>query len=435
MDRRDLLARSGALALAALAGCSGALRAPGANGDVGPDLPSGEPAVDDDQLAELATGNATFALDLHRQLASDSTANQFLSPYSISVALAMTYAGARGETETQMRETLQYTLGEDVHAAFETLAAELEERSTTQDPVEDETVDAFQLAVANALWGREGYPFSDSYQSLVESHYGDGLRRADFAGDPAGERERINEWVAERTEDRIENLLPQGSLTPATVLVLTNAIYFMASWQFEFDPADTEAGSFRALDGSTATVPMMRQNLRTNYANVSGAQAIELPYVGEEVSMVLIVPDEGEFESFEQGLDAEGLFGIFDALGDATGDIRMPRFEFESDVQLSDVLSELGMPVAFGGDANFDGMVEGGGGDLWIDEVYHKAFVSVDEEGTEAAAATAVVMEESMPAVSFDLTLDRPFVFVIRDRPTDAVLFLGRVTNAGAAQD
>ena len=435
MDRRDLLARSGALALAALAGCSGPIRAPGANGDAGPDLPSGEPAVDDEQLAELAAGNATFALDLHRQLASDSAANQFLSPYSISVALAMTYAGARGETETQMRETLRYTLGEDVHAAFETLAAELEERSTTQDPVEDETVDAFQLAVANALWGREGYPFSGSYRSLIESHYGGGLRRADFAGDPAGERERINEWVAERTEDRIENLLPPGSLTPATVLVLTNAIYFMASWQFEFDPANTRDGSFRALDGSTATVPMMRQNLRTNYASVSGAQAIELPYVGEEVSMVLVVPDEGEFESFEQGLDAEGLFGIFEALGDASGDVRMPRFEFESEVQLSKTLSELGMPVAFGGEANFDGMVEGGDGDLWIDEVYHKAFVSVDEEGTEASAATAIVMLESAPATTFDLTIDRPFLFVIRDRPTDAVLFLGRVTDAGAAQD
>lgn len=434
MDRRDLLTRTGALALAALAGCAGPLRAPGATGDQAPDLPAGEPTVDDEQLKELAAGNASFALDLHRRLASDSAANQFFSPYSISVALAMTYAGARDDTETQMRETLRYTLGEDVHDAFETLAAELEERSTTQDRFEDETVDAFQLAVANALWGREGYQFSEEYLSLVDSHYGGGLRRADFAGDPTGERERINEWVADRTEDRIQDLLPPGSLTPATVLVLTNAIYFMASWQFEFDPANTEDGTFRALDGSSETVPTMRQNLRTNYADVPGAQAIELPYVGEQVSMVLLVPDEGEFTAFERGLDAEGLFGVFEALGDASGDLRLPKFEFESEVQLSSALSELGMPVAFGGDANFDGMVEGGGGDLWIDEVYHQAFVSVDEEGTEAAAATAVVMLESAPPRSFDLTIDRPFLFVIRDRPTDAVLFLGRVTDAGVAQ-
>ncbi len=441
MHRRDLLAASGALAAVALAGCLGGDRLPGGpgtpagtpSGTPTGEPPAGEPGADDERLAELVAGNAGFALDLHRHLAEEAGGNLFASPYSISVALAMTYAGARGETATQMRETLRYTLGGDVHPAFADLQAALDARATTEDPVEDETVDAFQLAVASALWGREGYPFAEDYLALLDEHYGAGLRRADFAGDPERERERINDWVADATEDRIEDLLPVGSLDPSTVLVLTNAIYFLASWQFQFDPEDTEDGAFAALDGTGSTVPFMHQHLRTNYASVPGAEAVELPYVGGEVSMVLLLPDEGEFEAFERSLDADRLFGVFEALGDATGDLALPRFEFETAVQLSEALAELGMPAAFGGGADFGGMVDGDGAGPRIDEVYHQAFVSVDEEGTEAAAATAVVMAESAPATTFDLTFDRPFLFCVRDRPTDAVLFLGRVADAGAA--
>jgi serpin B len=446
MNRRDLLELSGALAVASLAGCAAEGGDPAETdaetttaeptGTRGPteEGPSGDPDAVDERLAELAAGNTAFALDLHSYLADGDGGNQFVSPFSISVALAMTYAGASGETEAQMRETLRYTLGEEVHPAFADLQAELDERASTEDPMDDEAVDAFQLAVANALWGREEYPFADDYLDLVSEHYDGGLRRADFAGDPDGERERINEWVADATEDRIEDLLPPDAIDPSTVLVLTNTIYFMAGWQFEFDPSDTEDASFTALDGTDSTVPMMRQNLRTEYASTPGAEAIELPYVGGEVSMVLILPDEGTFEAFERTLDADRLYGIFEELGDASGDLRLPRFEYESEVQLSDALAALGMPVAFGGDADFGGMVEGDGGDLWIDEVFHESFVSVDEEGTEAAAATAVQMVESAPPESFDLTFDRPFLFCIRDRPTDAVLFLGRVVDAGTAQ-
>jgi serpin B len=442
MNRREVLALSGALAAATLAGCTDGTRPPAGGGQTPTetpgtptaDPPSGEPHVDDERLADLAAGNAAFALDLHTHLASGAGGNQFLSPYSISVALAMTFAGARGETREQMRETLHYTLGADVHPAFADLRSALAARETTTDPADGEAVDAFQLAVANALWGREGYPFSDAYLALLADHYGAGLQRVDFAGDPDGERQRINEWVADATEERIENLLPSGAITPQTVLVLTNAIYFMAGWQFQFDPNDTAESAFTALDGSEATVPFMHQNLRTNYAEVPGARALELPYVGGEVSMVLLLPDEGEFEAFERGLTAEQLFGIFEALGDAAGDLAFPKFEFETEVQLSTALADLGMPAAFGGGADFGGMVEGEGGGLAIDEVFHKSFVSVDEEGTEAAAATAVVMAESMPQDWGEIRFDRPFLFCIRDRPTDAVLFLGRVVDAGSAQ-
>ncbi|KAB1198333.1 MULTISPECIES: serpin family protein [Haloferax] len=443
MNRRELLALSGALAAATVAGCTGTEDPPSETDTTAPpstdtptdEPPTGEPGVDDERLAALAAGNAEFALELHNHLAANTGGNQFLSPYSISVALAMTYAGARGDTRQQMEDVLHYTLGEEIHSAFADLQAELDSRQTATDPVDDSEVDAFQLSVANTLWGADGYPFSDDYLGLLEEHYGAGLREADFAGDPDGERERINDWVADQTEDRIEDLLPAGSITPQTVLVLTNAIYFMASWLHKFDPENTEDGTFTALDGTESTVPLMHQEMdRVNYASIPGAQAVELPYIGEDVSMVLILPDEGTFEEFEQNLTAAQLFGIFEEMSDATGSLVFPRFEFETEVQLSKALSELGMPIAFGGGADFGGMVEGGQGGLFIDEVFHKSFVSVDEDGTEAAAATAVVMLESLPPSWGELRFDRPFLFCIRDRPTDAILFLGRVTDAGAAQ-
>ncbi len=450
MNRRELLALSGALAAATVAGCTGDGGSPTETDTTAPpsttttetptdtpteEPPTGGPSVDDERLAALASGNAAFALDLHSHLASEQGGNLFLSPYSISVALAMTYAGSRGETRQQMEETLQYTLGEDIHPAFADLQTELDSRATATDPIDDSEVDAFQLAVANALWGAEGYPFSEDYLALLEENYGAGLREADFAGNPEGERERINDWVADQTEDRIEDLLPAGSITPQTVLVLTNAIYFMASWLHKFDSENTEDGTFTALDGSESTVPLMHQEMdRVGYASVPGAQAVELPYIGEDVSMVLLLPDEGTFEEFEQNLTPERLFGIFEEMSDATGSLVFPRFEFETEVQLSKALSDLGMPVAFGGGADFGGMVEGGAGGLFIDEVFHKSFVSVDEDGTEAAASTAVVMLESLPPSWGELRFDRPFLFAIRDRPTDAILFFGRVTDAGAAQ-
>ncbi|ELZ78067.1 serine protease inhibitor family protein [Haloferax larsenii JCM 13917] len=450
MNRRKLLALSGALAAATLSGCTGSGQADSTTQTdaettaASPtemtetpteEPPNGEPNVDDERLASLASGNAEFALDLHAHLASQDGGNQFLSPYSISVALAMTYAGARGDTRKQMEETLHYTLGEDIHPAFSNLQAALEERETATGPGSEEELDAFQLAVANALWGRESYAFSEEFLGSLEEHYGAGLQRADFANNPDGERKRINDWVADQTEGRIENLLPDGSIKQETTLVLTNAIYFMANWQHKFDPEKTDDGTFTALDGSESTVPMMKQDLRTNYADLPGAQAVELPYVGREVSMVLILPDEGTFEEFEQNLDASQLFGIFDELSDAEGTLAVPRFEFKTKAKLKTALSDLGMPVAFQKTANFSGMSADGQQNLKIDDVHHEAFVSVDEEGTEATGATAAVAEfTSLPPSWGELRFDRPFLFAIRDRPTDAVLFLGRVVDAGSAQ-
>lgn len=444
--RRRILSASGALLAASLAGCAGQeapestpSRTPSAT-DTASQTDTGTATEEsnltrEERLERLATDNAAFALDLHRSLADETGGNVFVSPYSISSAIAMAYAGAHGETRAQIQETLHYSLEEEVHPAFDDLEAALDERGTVSSPDSDDEVDGFQLDVANAAWGQAGEPFKDEYLDLLESHYGAGLRPADFTEAPETERQRINEWVAERTDGRIDELLPQGSISKLTRLVLTNAIYFLATWQSEFDPDDTEPATFTALDGSESTVPMMRQGLRTDYASLDGAEAIELPYVGGDVSMVLILPDDGAFESFEASLDAETLFEIFDSLGDASGDIRLPRFEYRTKLKLSDQLSALGMPRPFDEqDADFSGMHEAGE-KFYIDDVYHEAFVAVDEEGTEATGATAVVTNvTSAPPQSFDLTFDRPFLFCIRDRPTDAVLFLGRVIDAVAAQ-
>ena len=436
MDRRELLAATGALTAVALAGCiqnsDSDDEDPGTDDEEPSTDPEKNPEIPEDELQALARDNAAFATNLYRELRTDTDENVFFSPYSISVALAMVYAGAEGETATEMEETLQFTAGEDVHPAFASLQHELTDREEIEDPEaddEDDTVDAFKLRVANALWGQEGTEFAADYLTLTEEYYGAGIADADFAGDSDGERERINDWVADQTEDRIDDLLPEGSITAETVLVLTNAIYFLASWQSEFDPDDTEEGPFETLEGSESTAQFMSQSLRTGYADVDGAEAVELRYVGGEVSMVLVLPEDGNFEEFESDFDADRLFDIFDDLSDYRGELFLPKFEVETEFQLSEPLQELGMTRSFGGDADFGGMYEGDGTGSWIDEVYHDAFVSVDEEGTEAAAATAVTMPVDEPSSWGELRFDRPFLFCIRDRPTDSVLFLGRVTD------
>ena len=445
MDRRALLTTTGALPLVLLAGCIGN-DAAGSGDDMtdgGDDVdnpipdPSGTPGlradVSDEALRSLANDNADFGVEVYREAAKNDE-NLFLSPYSISVALAMTYAGARGDTATEMETVLRFNDPDTVHERFGGLQQALIDRETTDDPGADDDaeVDAFKLRVANALWGQAGVPFAQDFQELIEDYYGAGIAEMAFADDPDGERDRINAWIADQTEDRIEELLPQGSITAQTVLVLTNAIYFLASWESEFDPDETEDGTFYTLDGGESTVPFMTQSARTNYAAIDGAQAVELPYVGGEVSMVFIVPEAGEFEAFETDLSADVLFETFDRLGDHTGELIVPQFEIESELALRQLLTDLGMEVPFSQAADFTGMFDAGGEGVFIDDVYHDAFVTIDEEGTEAAAATAVTMTVSAPPDWGTLRLDRPFLFCIRDRPTDAILFLGRVVDPAA---
>jgi serpin B len=384
-----------------------------------------DPPVEDQQLQSLVQGNTAFALHLYQALraSQEGDSNLFTSPYSISAALAMTYAGARGETEAQMADTLHFTLSQDeLHPAFNALDQQLSSLGEGS-----EEGDNFKLNIANSLWGQKGYTFLPEFLDLLARSYGAGLRLLDFS-DPEKASQIINGWVEEQTEDKIKDLVPAQALSPATRLVLANAIYFNALWQHPFQEGATQEGPFTLIDGSQVSVPMMSQSESFIYAQGDGYQAIELPYRSSSASMVILLPDAKSFREFEDTLEADRLGEILDGMTFTGVSLSMPKFEYESKFQLAKTLSEMGMPAAFGPQADFSGM-DGQGG-LFIGSVIHQAFVSVDEEGTEAAAATAVVMLESAaPMPEVEMTIDHPFIFLIRDRDSGAILFLGRVMN------
>jgi serpin B len=389
------------------------------------DLPrETSPSVSAEDLTELAEGNQAFALDLYQALLEEEDGNLFYSPYSISAALAMTYAGARNVTEKEMAEVLHFKLPQDrLHPAFNALDLLLTSRGGDGD-------DGFQLNIANALWGQKGYEFLSEFLDMLAENYGAGLRVLDFGRDPEKARQIINDWVYEKTEEKIEDLIPKGIIDPATRLVLTNAIYFNADWRYPFEKSDTYDGDFHLVDGTVVTVPLMSQTESFRYGEGEGYQAIALPYVGGEMEMVIILPSVGQFENFERSLNAEKVNEILNSVQTTEVALTLPKFEFESDFSLSEILIEMGMPSAFGMGAGTDFSGIDGTLNLAIKEVIHKAFVSVDEEGTEAAAATAVIIAE-MAAVAdaTEMRIDRPFIFMIRDMETGTVLFLGRVMN------
>ena len=378
-----------------------------------PDVPASD-------MDALNAGDAAFAVDLYHAVRGEA-GNLFFSPYSISTALAMTYAGAREETARQMAETLHFTLpAERLHPAFNALALEL---AGGED---------FVLNVVNSLWGQQGYIFLPEFLDLLAENYGAGLRLLDFAAAPDPARVTINDWVSEQTEDKINDLIPQGGITPDTRLVLVNAIYFNADWLYPFDKDKTHDAPFTLLDGENVSVPMMDWETpeRVPYTRGEGYQAVELPYVGGKTSLVLIVPDEGEFAAYEEAFTAEHLTSLLDGLSTESVALTMPKFSYDQNFSLADTLVRMGMPDAMdAARADFSGM--DGARSLYIGNVFHKAFGAVDEAGTEAAAATAVVMLESaMPMDdAIELTVDRPFIFLIRDTGSGALLFLGRVEN------
>jgi len=375
----------------------------------------------------LVDGNNEFAFDLYQAL-KDEDGNLFYSPLSISVALAMTYAGAEGETEQQMAGVLHFILeDEDLHAAFNWLDEELAKRGEGAEGQDDE---GFRLNGVNAIWGQKGYEFLVDFLDTLAENYGAGLRGLDFINEPDESRITINDWVSEQTEGRIEDLIPEGAIDSLTRLVLTNAIYFNAAWKYQFDEDYTYDDTFYLLDGSEITVPMMHQSERLGYADGDGYQAVELKYDGDELSMVIILPDEGNFEDFESSLDAGLIEDIIDDLGYTQVNLTMPKFEFTSDFSLAETLAEMGMPDAFSGSADFSGITNEES--LFISDIIHKAFVSVDENGTEAAAATAVMMAGSAPVEPAKITVDQPFIFFIRDIETGTTLFIGRVLNPNA---
>ncbi len=387
-----------------------------------------EPHVSQGDLATLVDGNSDFAFELYHTL-KDTGKNLFYSPYSISQALAMTYAGARGDTENQMVDTLNFFLSQDyLHPAFNGLDIDLSNRGEGARGKDEE---GFRLNIVNAIWGQNNYEFLSEYLDILAENYGAGLRILDFVAAPEPSRITINDWGSDQTEGRIEDLIPQGIIDTLTRLVLTNAIYFNAAWQFPFEEDATADGPFHLLDGGEIILPMMRQTESFGYTEGDNYQVVELPYDGQEFSMVILLPKTGQFEAFEDSMDFQKVRGIISELESQQVNLTLPKFEFELEFSLKKTLTAMGMPIAFSANADFSGMT--GSHDLFIDEVIHKAFVSVDEAGTEAAAATAVIMKlTAAPEEPIAVTVDRPFIFLIRDIETGTILFIGRILNPSA---
>ena len=290
--------------------------------------------------------------------------------------------------------------------------------------------EGFRLNIVNAIWGQTGYPFLSGFLDILAENYDAGLRLLDFQNAPEDSRVCINNWVSDQTEDRIKDLIPKEAITWETVLVLTNAIYFNAAWYSPFDEELTQDGTFHLSEGSQITVPMMSQTEHFRYASGDGYQAVELPYDGNELSMVIFLPEAGRFEEFEASLDAGRVEAIIDSLSLSYLRLSVPRFKYEWGLGLVDTLAAMGMNDAFNAAADFSGI--DGTRSLFISDVIHKAFVSVNEAGTEAAAATAVIFSfTGVPLTPTELTLDHPFIFLIRDIETGAILFVGRVLNPG----
>jgi serpin B len=386
------------------------------------------PDVSEADLALLTEGNSAFAFELYQALREEE-GNLFYSPHSVSVALAMTYTGARNETAEQMAATLQFLLEQErLHPAFNWLDVELASRG---EGAKGKDGQGFRLNIVNAIWGQKDYNFLSTFLDVLAENYGAGLRILDFINETESSRLTINQWVSDQTEGRIEELIPQGAIDSLTRLVLTNAIYFNAAWEYPFDEDMTADGPFYLLDGGQVTVPMMKQTESFGYTEGEGYQAAELQYDGGELSMLIFLPEAGNFQAFEEGLQSQQVSDIISGLQAAEVTLTMPKFEFDSEFSLKDTLAGMGMSIAFSSSADFSGVT--GTPNLCITEVLHKAFVSVDEAGTEAAAATAVIMgETAVPGEPVEVTLDHPFIFLIRDIETGAILFVGRVLNPAA---
>jgi serpin B len=388
------------------------------------------PQVPAPDRIELVSGNNEFALALYHQISSGD-ANLFYSPYSISIALAMTYAGARGQTADQMAQAMHFTLPEArLHPAFNRLALELDGRSKVEglDPNQ-----AFQLSVANSLWGQSGFHFEQVFLDTLARNYDAGMRLVDYRKDAEAARQTINDWVNQSTQGKIKDIIPKGALDELTRLVLANAVYFKATWQHPFEPNATQPGSFHLRDGTSIEVPMMREEADRRSLQGDGYRAVELSYVGGQLSMLVLLPDEGRLGDIESRLNAGLVDATVAALQSGEVILTMPKFKFEWSTGLVDGLKALSMEDAFDRDqADFAGM--DGARDLYICDVLHKAFISVDEQGTEAAAATVVIVSAtSMPTNVTEIEIDRPFFFLIRDNPTGTILFVGRVMNPAAS--
>jgi len=377
------------------------------------------PVVSSDDAATFANDNLAFSLDLYFALRPRNSGNFVFSQTSISTALAMLYAGASSSTAAQMSDTLHFTLpAARLHAAFNALDLAL----TTPPPGASPA--AFRVQIANSIWIQNGFTVLPAYLDTLAENYGSGLFEEDFSNAPEPARNAINQWVADRTEGQIPSLFPQGSIDTLTRLVLANAVFFHGDWKVPF-MKDSPDRVFHALTGDVS-VPTMHGSSNAGIWSGTGWNAAAIDYVGDAAAMIIVVPDAGTFAAFEAGLTVESLSAILAGAPPSGGaDLYMPRFKFSTDVGLNDILSALGMPEAFGDQADFSGI--DGARDLRVQAIVHKAIIAVDEKGTTASAATGVsVGVASLPPT---LVVDRPFLFFIRHKSTGAILFQGRVVD------
>jgi serpin B len=370
----------------------------------------------------VVAGNTQFALDLYGKLRGKE-GNLFYSPLSISTALAMASGGARGRTLEQMAATLHLPDQKELHPALGALLAKINGRRGRKR--------GYELHTANALWGQQGYPFLKEFLRLNKDHYGAGLRHVDFRESPDQARKTINRWVEKQTNDKIRDLLQPGTIKPLTRVVLTNAVYFKGDWACQFKKDRTQEWPFTLAGGSTVKTPLMRQQARFRYHDGGSLQVLEMPYVGKELNMVVLLPKKVDgLPALEKDLTAAKLAGWIKAVKDTEVIVTLPRFKMTQAYGLNEVLASLGMTDAFNArKADFSGI--DGRKDLLISVVVHKAFVDVNEKGTEAAAATGVVADQASAEIQVipEFKADHPFVFLIRDRRSDSILFLGRLAN------
>jgi serpin B len=385
-----------------------------------------DPQVPAADSATLASDNAAFAFAAYQQLITTNT-NLVFSPASISIALAMTYAGAATTTATEMAQALDFTLPPaQLHPAFNALDQTLASRGQgflggDGGPME--------VDIVNALWAEQTYTFRSDFLGTLAENYGAGVNLLDFVNAPEPSRLTINAWVANQTDDKIQNLLPPGSISSSTDLVLTDAVYFNAAWNTPFDPSNTHDGSFTLLDGSSVTVSFMNAELSSIPATQGmNYVAASLPYADTRLSLVVVVPNAGQFSQVESSLGATALATLVAGLTSQQVLLTLPRFKIETQTSLVTLLQALGVRSAFiPGTADFSGM--DGTHNLFISNVLHDAFIDVAEKGTEAAAATGVVMVGAAAPTGLPVDATRPFIYFLYDQPTGAILFMGRVQN------
>lgn len=386
-----------------------------------------DPQLSEPERAALLASRVDFAVDLYhavRGVSGRAGTDIFLSPHSISIALAMTYAGARAQTAAEMKKALGFELPDPrLHTGFAYLDLELARRGKGAKSRDGKP---FRLDVANSIWGQTGSSFEAPFLDTLASHYGTGLNVVDFVQEPERSRVAINRWVEDKTERRIKDLVPENMVSSQTRIILVNAVYFDAGWASPFHPAQTKPAPFTKVDGSKVEVSMMNELSERPYVKADGYEAVEMPYDGKELSMLVIAPTKGSFAAFEDSLTGSKVLDILASLETKTLHLFFPKLKTEAAFSLAEPLKALGMRRAFEPGADFSGM--SASERLFVSDVVHKTFLEIDERGTVAAAATGVgMMNSSLPPPPPVMVVDRPFIAAIVDRPTKTLLFLGRI--------